>query len=373
MRKTFSLRPLGLLLAASLLASNAQAVLVSQDLTTSGDGLITLDTATGLQWLDLNLSQPWRINEPSIYLASGWSVASLGQVQTLIGNHFGSSITNGSRIPVDTADAQSFVGLFGPTFTSELSWGRFQSTVPGRAGQAIVRYDTGLVSYLISDDAFGAGEPHSLSGIFYVRNAPAPAPVILSGQGMPSDHSALTGGTVIDFESQTAGDAAISFDYVGMTMTGNNMLHITDAFDGSHNTTGNSLALTSIDRTQEIVIDFDTPVDAFGFNFGGTNETWHLVAYGAGDAVLEELDLPVIDPTNDGDWRGIAAEGIVSAKLYNTAFDVGTDSGSMDYIVLDNFTYFPAAVPEPETYAFMLAGLGVVGWAASRRRTGRVV
>ncbi len=27
-----------------------------------------------------------------------------------------------------------------------------------------------------------------------------------------------------------------------------------------------------------------------------------------------------------------------------------------------------AAVPEPETYALMLAGLGLVGWVASRRR-----
>ena len=30
-----------------------------------------------------------------------------------------------------------------------------------------------------------------------------------------------------------------------------------------------------------------------------------------------------------------------------------------------------APIPEPETYALMLAGLGVLGWAARRRQAGR--
>ena len=33
-------------------------------------------------------------------------------------------------------------------------------------------------------------------------------------------------------------------------------------------------------------------------------------------------------------------------------------------------TTVPAAVPEPETYALMLGGLGVVGFLATRRRNG---
>lgn len=365
------IRPLaiGVAIAMSTAGPGAQAALLAQDLLSAGDGLVTLDTATGLQWLDLGLSVPWRIDEPSSYLAAGWSVASLAQVQTLIGNHFGSSTTNGTRISVDVAGAQQFVGLLGPTFGSDVSWGRFQSTLSGRAGQAVVRYDTGLGSYLISDDGFGASEPHSFSGIFYVRPAPAPEPVLLSGQGSPSAHAALAGGTVIDFESHTAGDSAGAFGYGGVVMTGNNLLRISDAYDGQFNVTGKSLALTTQDRTQQLEFDFADPVGAFGFNFGGTDETWRLVAYASDGSVLAELDLPQIQDGNGGDWRGIQAQGIASATLYNTAFDVGTDSGDLDYIVLDNFTYLAAPVPEPQTYALMLAGLGFVRLVARRRKS----
>jgi hypothetical protein len=37
-------------------------------------------------------------------------------------------------------------------------------------------------------------------------------------------------------------------------------------------------------------------------------------------------------------------------------------------MLLDNVSVTTAAVPEPETYAMMLAGLGIVGLMARRRR-----
>jgi hypothetical protein len=45
------------LLAQVFLAQSAQAALLAGDLTTSGDGLITKDSLTGLEWLDLTLTQ----------------------------------------------------------------------------------------------------------------------------------------------------------------------------------------------------------------------------------------------------------------------------------------------------------------------------
>lgn len=62
---------------------------------------------------------------------------------------------------------------------------------------------------------------------------------------------------------------------------------------------------------------------------------------------------------------------------YNEGMFVGIVRGSADirsiaykgnYVVADNFT-FTTPVPEPETYALMLAGLGLVGFMARRRKS----
>ena len=48
---------------------------------------------------------------------------------------------------------------------------------------------------------------------------------------------------------------------------------------------------------------------------------------------------------------------------------VGFDAARLDFSQLTTTgTLSVAAVPEPETYALMLAGLGVVGWVARRRQ-----
>lgn len=59
----------------------------------------------------------------------------------------------------------------------------------------------------------------------------------------------------------------------------------------------------------------------------------------------------------------------VTAGTYNVV--VGRSSGTF---AMDDFSLSAtsiAAVPEPETYALVLAGLGVLGWTARRRQAGR--
>ena len=188
--------------------------------------------------------------------------------------------------------------------------------------------------------------------------------VPISGFGSPSSHPALAGGSIVDFESNVSGDFALTFAYPDVTMTGNNTLRITDSFDGLFNMTGNSVALTSNDQTQEITFNFSSPVAAFGFNFGGADLEWRLIAYSTTSAILGDMTISPFGNSNSGEWFGISAPGIASAILYNTAFDVSGNTGTTDYVVLDNLTY-ATAVPEPAT--FMLMSLGLAGFGLRRR------
>ncbi|RQP23315.1 CHRD domain-containing protein [Piscinibacter terrae] len=74
-------------------------------------------------------------------------------------------------------------------------------------------------------------------------------------------------------------------------------------------------------------------------------------------------------------WNGsfITAHGGTTAGAF-AFFASGLDAGTTYFNI--HTTAFPGgeirgflhAVPEPETYALMLVGLGLVGWTASRRR-----
>jgi hypothetical protein len=203
-----------------------------------------------------------------------------------------------------------------------------------------------------------------LLGISLAQNVAA---VPISGFGSPSSHPDLAGGSVIDFEANANGEIATTFGYTDVSMTGNNVLRIINSFDGSFNVTGNSLALTSNDRTEEITFNFLSPVNAFGFNFGGADLEWRLIAYSAADTILDELTISPFGGSNNGEWFGISVPGIASTRLYNTAFDIGSDTGTPDYVVIDNFTYV-SAVPEPSTFMLISLGLAGLGFGCRQQR-----
>lgn len=116
---------------------------------------------------------------------------------------------------------------------------------------------------------------------------------------------------------------------------------------------------------------FGTPTTTFTFAggisaFGGN---WDLAGPGGAGQGLELF----VDGTLVGALPNSLAGGFfgfTSTTSFTTlTVKAGHLSGSAETYALDNVRYAVAApVPEPETYALMLAGLGVMGFIARRRK-----
>lgn len=121
------------------------------------------------------------------------------------------------------------------------------------------------------------------------------------------------------------------------------------------------------------VSQFGAWVNYFGgLQYGGEggNSAPFIAALGADGQVLESWDLTARAPISTPDgfnqfaFRGISRD---SADIYGLRLGNGfiVAAGSADGSA---FTAPVAPVPEPSTYAMMLAGLGFVAWQARRRK-----
>ena len=114
----FRLTALVAILSALVLAAPAGAVLISQDLSAPGDGLITFDTDTNLQWLDvtatLNLSYDDLIAGAGGFIAAGFGFATNTQVETLWTNA-GVVDTSGLLLITNRAGVDLLLSLMGCT------------------------------------------------------------------------------------------------------------------------------------------------------------------------------------------------------------------------------------------------------------------
>lgn len=119
----------------------------------------------------------------------------------------------------------------------------------------------------------------------------------------------------------------------------------------------------SINCTGETVLDFTSKVSnlslwAVGSNDAGVTAKVDVFTNGAYTATQDITTNGIFNTPNFVDLT--AYHNVTSIRLYGI-----TDGGGLGW---DNFE-FTSAVPEADSYAMLLAGLGVVGLMARRRKS----
>jgi len=190
--RTLSLLPLAALLApALLLAGAARAELMEASFYVAGDGLVTRDTESGLEWVDptvtAGLSYEQVSNNALGLIAGGWRYATTGEVCELLG-HMGFAPAPCPGVsPVVPGDATlvhlGFLGVLSMLPIGDGVTGVFEDDGPGDPAQGLASishfFGTSQVSVTEDTQAPGVGDPEV--GHFLVRPAFLPVPALPPG------------------------------------------------------------------------------------------------------------------------------------------------------------------------------------------------
>lgn len=185
--------------------------------------------------------------------------------------------------------------------------------------------------------------------------------------------TALTGAALVDFESGPSGNWISQSFGSSLTVTALNTVaapaasfSVDSDYSGSYNTRGRLHITNHGSEFQSLRFDFGGTASAFGFLFGASDSSWELTAYNSGGTALESMTIPAVYASNAGDYFGLKGLAGAAYAILTQNHDGIYSTGGVDYVFVDNFRV--AAVPEPETYAMLLAGLGLMASVARRRK-----
>lgn len=123
----------------------------------------------------------------------------------------------------------------------------------------------------------------------------------------------------------------------------------------------------SIEAGETGTVNFSSGISYYGFLWGSPDvNPWNDVKFYSGMTLLDSFGREKFQPPlMDNNWTTTSYLNIFTNG--GPAITKITFSASQNAFETDNHAYI-AAVPEPETYAMMLAGLGLMGLVARRRK-----
>ena len=192
--------------------------------------------------------------------------------------------------------------------------------------------------------------------------------------GLDGIGTSFIGATTVNFNSSLTLPSAANFNYSGGAVvngtTGNHAPPSGDTsnyysvgpFDGTANGPTFSGNFNYVHAPAAPLLFY------FGFNYSSP-DTYNSVDIMLGNTVLQtftglQLATPLGFPA-DGDQRTSRYMNVVADNA-GQYFDRVRFNSTLNAFETDNHAF--AAIPEPETYAMLLAGLGLMGFVAHRRK-----
>lgn len=165
------------------------------DLLTQGDGLVTRDTQSGLEWLDTTLTFGFTYDDilngvGNSWYAEGWRFATTSEVSAMVYDYAGVSVGCGgcpSYASISESTASWLIGLFGANPNGWINAYFDDGPESVHVGQFSVSYNQNFSQYLIAVEAPN-GIARTVSspelGSALVRPVPIPGSIWLLLSGM---------------------------------------------------------------------------------------------------------------------------------------------------------------------------------------------
>lgn len=199
-----------------------------------------------------------------------------------------------------------------------------------------------------------------------------PEPSYLNAYVTTGSTSSMAGATTYDFGTSSVNNSTFVTQnlpyttYGAATYSGGDLFNVsTTGISGISarpvNSTGN---YWSIQQGQTGTVTFTTGLSYYGFLWGSPDtKGWDTVTFYNGTTVLGSYGGTVVSTSNAWTETGYFNVTTTADKLITSV----VFTANQNAFETDNHSFI-TAVPEPETYAMLIAGLGLVGAVARRRK-----